>query len=1221
MSCEAEATVDELTYKIFAENYADKTAIAVENLISHPSTSVGEKYHQWHQKLYDLLYDHIIDVGTKYNGGVFVIDPNEIMNAFNTYLSIRRGGLSIGAIFVGTNSMQAIYNIAKEGIALKNKRIHSTTKTLMPEDYISFRIDETGTVSKITESASTLSDRFKQMSLPFKHKFLQINRGLYNWMEELNRGGHVDLNDLLINPINIRIRGEKQSKFRFRDPSRNVKLVEVVYNKSKPNLIDGYIIEENGIRKTITENDFDLDKDKTIGKQIIEKSVGGIKEFIDDLGHGEIRRVKPMVSKKINKSDRDKVAWMLKASGKKGELGQRSPYIHSKLVGDISYNYVLIKQGENDIGETYNLYIVNHKDVTTDETVYYFDSDRGYTPDIKSLDEQADPTILTELIINEQGKKESISAFPAGFYKASEQELFGQKLNKRFKPIKGSTDKEFTGFEYMKKQPNSKLVDEDIAMEEGNFSIWTALHEKRVKFNELWETAQQMSISTNKIVEEWFEKAHKKTIKQLMDENNTDFVQTEIEAVDKIFGDLKKLGIENRLWYNDANNELHSLALSMTKKQENYFPVKFTKEISDGFIDNAISEIDSKIELATSISEAEELQKVRDNYETTREVNFGNRTILEKLAIFFKHRKPFTDDTMRRKDDEVETEYIDTVFSALLKNKLLSDTMIGLHNISSLHKNKSVPMEQIKYMVNSVKSAMNDPSIEAEMFGIDVSPATIAKYMNVFSSEEKWTPEDAERVFKRIKAWMTAMLLGSNPAFTNRFQKYNEAIIGGKAIIDEAHRLANGKEADKWDYIVDYGGGMNMIAALNDAVMTSTSDLQWNDALFYNNPLAGIVPFLPRQIPNPANLKDYISMFYMKRDKFIEKGHHAADRVIDHMIEKRIQKSRSLKEKTDLEYLKKLKKQVRAAYFDLVTTPEEENTRKVIKQRYKNLVGEVTSTMEKKFVSWKLSWWFNSDFKDLDKAFTFMGAEGTNRKEAYIAGLLMADAFGDLGSDTKKDSVTGIENRFLTKKAVLVGRLSIESTQFNMAQVNQGEGFRGAGQVFLQYRDYTVKQMRFSRNIRKAWLAGSDSKSDQITRLEKAILDVAKPSVRNELGTEIDYEALAMARLIYTRVAATVLASTIASLPGFNYTIKRATGEAPLTAMRGFESPIFAIFGRILGRWLVWALIGDDDDKKIRNKTVKTAEDIMRLLIPVTPAIIIGYFMRAGVDLIDTFED
>ena len=273
--------------------------------------------------------------------------------------------------------------------------------------------------------------------------------------------------------------------------------------------------------------------------------------------------------------------------------------------------------------------------------------------------------------------------------------------------------------------------------------------------------------------------------------------------------------------------------------------------------------------------------------------------------------------------------------------------------------------------------------------------------------------------------------------------------------------------------------------------------------------------------------------------------------------------------------------------------------------------------MEKKFVSWKLSWWFNSDFKDLDKAFTFMGAEETNRKETYIAALLTADAFGDLGSDKAKDNVTGIENRFLTKKAVQIGRLAILSTQFNMAQVNQGEGFRGFGQVFLQYRDYTVKQMRFSRNIRKAWLAGSDGKWDAATRLMKAVMDIGKPSKRNTPGSKIDYEALAMARLIYTRMTATVLASTVASMPAFNYTVKRVTGEAPLAAKRGFESPIFAIFGRIIGRWLFWGMIGDDDDeKKVRNKTIRTTEDIMRLLIPVAPAIILSYALRTGAELV-----
>ena len=126
MSCETEAAIDKQIYDSYAQDYSDRANNAVMNLIGDPSTSVGEHYHKWHQKLYDLLYDHIIEIGTKYNGGVFVINPIDIINAFQTYLTVRKGG-NFSSIFAGTHSMKTMFNIAKEGIALKNKNIHTTT--------------------------------------------------------------------------------------------------------------------------------------------------------------------------------------------------------------------------------------------------------------------------------------------------------------------------------------------------------------------------------------------------------------------------------------------------------------------------------------------------------------------------------------------------------------------------------------------------------------------------------------------------------------------------------------------------------------------------------------------------------------------------------------------------------------------------------------------------------------------------------------------------------------------------------------------------------------------------------------------------------------------------------------------------------------------------------------------------------------------------------------
>ncbi len=1231
MKCEPGSdSVNEL-YKLYNNDYELRAKTAIENFIGKPLNPEDIKddnykdVYKYHKELYNLLLDHTIDVANRFTLGFMTVDPEDIIDAFADYLPKKIGGKVIDFAFVGTRTMKALVKLTKDAIYLKNKEMNKTMKSQAYPDYVSFRLDKTGKVSKIVREAGLLNDRIQQFVLQYRERFRIINRNVRAYTDSLEKSGIIDLNDLILKPISgLKIKG-KRKKGGFRGEPIDVTLHEVIYNKQNKAVIDGYIVEDDrtGTKMIVNGNDFWFPRGKSSRDYIRDKIFeSGTTHLIDELGHGEVRKLMPVDVRKASAEDIRKIKWMLKASAVKGKLDQKSPYIHTKRVGEYNINYVMVKQGEDDIGEVYNTYIVGHED-TAGNKVYYFDPFNNYNPNTRDSDVMLNINDLTEVIRDETGVARTVKAFQPGFYRASDQEKFGPKLNKFMQPIKDSTDKEYVGFEYMKKQPPDSLVETEIT-DDGYNNIWEALHEMRSIFDELWDVSVKWTNSTNADIVKWFKKAHSTMMKGLDDlvekgELDADLYERRKIAAENIFRDLQTLGVENRMSYDEETNEVSSLAMFMSKKSENYFPSMFLDKVYDKFVLDSINEIDSKLEFEElSEKEAMELEKARQDFMDTQEIFSGNRTVLEQRPLMYKHRKPFTNDMLRRKDNEAKMAYLDILFNRLLKNRLLADTVQAITEIQEIYGKEKPPFEQIRYMTNQVKSAMGDPYLDAKFtlgpLSFNVGSPNIAKRMNQIFGTDRWTAESVDTLFKHAKGFITTLTLGSWPALTNRGQVANPIIIFGLNMYKQAIERIEGPDADKWTYIADYGGATNQLTFLNDIILTTVSDLHWNDALFYQ------FPKVPLPVPHPNNLLDYGKLLLMDKKMFIEKGHPLIDGFIDRMLQRRLKKSRSMKEEEEIKYLIELRKEIREGWINLAKADKNSNNTEFIKKNYIKIVGKVKDTQLKKFISWKLTWFFNGAGlgENPNKWFTFVGTESQNRKIDYIMGVLAADAMGNLGSkkNDKSTIVPGIKDRFLSPDAAFAGRLSVESHQFNMAQVHAPEAGKGFGQTIRQFKDYPLKQsFVFGRNVRQAFMAGSDTYTDMMTRLLKATTDVLNPAKENLVGEKLDYEALSMARMILSRGLGTIMSALVGNLSKVDYILRSFGGRLPATAMRGIESPVLSFPVNIAIRWLLFSLFAGDDDKdrkKAENAIRRTAEDTMRLLIPVYLSLFASYMLRVS---------
>ncbi len=622
----------------------------------------------------------------------------------------------------------------------------------------------------------------------------------------------------------------------------------------------------------------------------------------------------------------------------------------------------------------------------------------------------------------------------------------------------------------------------------------------------------------------------------------------------------------------------------------------------------------------------------------------GSKVVIANRNVFTKHRTEWTDATLRRKDARVHNDYVDKLFYSLHKNKLLIDMLKAIDGVI-----KTTPVDfaktSIDYLVNRVKISFHDPSAKAGIGSLNYSFESIARMLNKLPLNRNWNAESAEKLIKYIKGTFAISLLGSTGALVNRTQVINPFIRYGYNAIKKSAKILSGDDPnfkkETVDAIIDFLG-IDEVTNMMFDMASHSGDLSFADAALINTP----IPFLS-QIPTPA-LKDFMVMLRGGSKKFLKNGLPEIDKALLEIEAQRVRniknRKKALPEREQelkslmkrgvkkakfaalLRSLKAEQKRVRGTireknivelrenFLDLLLTPKSDNSHKVLEAKIRKVMGEVTEDRMTKFVGWKLSFWFNGFGKEM---FTFTGSEQYMRRQTAIMALMHAADAGLLGtydpnelkeykflsSKTNAPVVAQVPSIFLTDAAKSVARNAVKDTMFGMSAIHNGDAFSGAGQIFFQFKAYSIQQMFHDWNILRSFLDSNISKVDAIKRLTDAVSKMRELSkagitfddVSN--SKDIDTDAMSMVRLLGSRVSMSIFASIVESTKLLRFLIRSPLYAEVSTMVRGGENPVFGLAFRGLLNMILISMLDEDD--WFEGNLLDLGWDFGRLFLPV----------------------
>ena len=560
--CWVNADLENSEYQFIKATYAVDFVNAFNEYIPEPET--GTNNHKWYLKIRDMLEEYVMSVSDSYynvannignfydardsegNSNAKNTLPYKIMESVESNIHFRQNYASRGQNSkIDSKGYENAYGWIKESIHRKTSdwKLGIFKRNVMPMSYILQFEDASEITVKIAKDAEITNDKAIQRRLPYEIKLMEINTKLNSFLS----GGSkkFTLNDYIIGEV---------PGFYLKEASINNKISLLKVNYTKLGIVRDFTVKDiNGKIFNITEKDFysprNFSKSTWINDMLIENS---IMYFKNDLMIGQAGYFIP--SSTPTKEDLDKIDWSIKADNKKqtlekeraAKIGDKekhtgSPYIKYKdvKIGDkvIRLQYVIVKQGEDKVGEQYNLYLVKHKVIepktlSTEErkTVNYYSYDEKsgkFTPNISNKNKQYDVNKLTQETVLSTGETSNKLVFEKGFYSASKQLPYGEVLNKHFNPIPGSNNlKGFTGYERLAKQPSEEVMLGGKVNEFG-YGIWEALLEERNLYKKLDKYQK------NKI--KMFSKRHNIVIKQLTEDYkiNEEIRKEEIIAINK----------------------------------------------------------------------------------------------------------------------------------------------------------------------------------------------------------------------------------------------------------------------------------------------------------------------------------------------------------------------------------------------------------------------------------------------------------------------------------------------------------------------------------------------------------------------------------------------------------------------------------------------------------------------------------------------------------------
>ena len=1196
------------------KSYEDEVILAVNAFIGQPSklamkqakTNFQKKHakidYDYHQKLHDMLVNFFIEngeIGFKHR---IYLEPQKQIENFYNLMASKFGGLAITpTTMLMQRRPRAVYQYLKniidrtkgKGKFKKRVGIPDIERAAAPPSLVAAKTDRFGILARLLESAQRLSDNVKQATLPFQSAIELVRTRVGNNIVNLIQGETVTLNNASMDGI-----------YGFRDRDhREVILV----GESKDSYTVIYEDDPDRVRTKLKKSDVNI-TEEGLTIALVEKYRD---EFFNDLLHGQARYIVPSTiptdvkaRRKWLKSDDGKaVADKLRRMERYGDINVKSPDVRTVNYKGVTYHYVMVKQGEESVGESYNAYLIMAEE-------------KGKA-DVHTVDSGYDPALFKE-------------ALREGFYRSQVHMSVSPILTKRGKFIKDSVDKRWQSFVRMPKQPQQNIMDDPLPSkpDEGIF------------YNSIWDQMLVFRTEDTKIGIDMKSRIgdHETSLNALLNRLKRTLKlkgQLSKEKIEEIITSITNLGgIESRVIVS-KDGTIHTANSYFTTKGENYGPVSFHKRERDRFVDQVISDMqERKMQQAdeltdkemkaldADIEQATEYARMMAGLDDNSTEEYRSRLVYLQTAVHTKHRKVSSDLTKRRKDDRVHPEYLDRTYTTLARGDLIVEVVDGIEQLTKLVETPELLADEIDYLINRVKMSMGDPDTRAGWGSLKLGNQHVADQLNrvkrMLNMNQDWDAAGAQKLFLTLNALVVMVTLGSRQALGNRTQNINEAIVGGWPLLIKAWTEY---KTPYWQGVINNTGLLNIVFQFQDFMMGG-QDVKWTDAGLVTHPMLLMGSFGFAETIPTRPFYHWTKIRRLGRDKFIsdaknKKGQKFQLQTYEWLMRlagkgKGMVGAPSAEglERLDIEYLAEL-------YWDLLFSTQDEQTEELTIARIKGLAGEISETRLKKMVSWKLSWWFSIAGETGKEFFTFTGGEKANRGIGAVFAIMMADENGSLGDkllpkkaydDNGKE--VSVEDRHLTDEAVNIARNAVYATQFGMNQLYLGEMFGGAGKSGLQFKSFPYQQVIRDFNTFDMFMKGSGgawSAGDMVARLMREQGRVVSDAFRVGAGDktykyspgrkDIDQEARAFIRMIATRGAASFMAGMTEVLPVISYIARMAAGRQGFGMMRSMENPIFGL----LIRWLIIStfMANDWDDEDEDKREREFFDDIARVIFPV----------------------
>jgi len=1179
-----------------------------EKKIATKQLRAEEQKYADHKQLFDILASQILSSGQALN---YDMNPSDVTDAWRVYFSKRQyGDVNPITTWQSPRMIKAMLTRvrkinSKRDSLMKSGKLNNREVAAFPPEVISITADKFGIMMKVIRKGLRLSDNEISSYEGYANKIrTTLEKYKNNLMDNPKIKSIFNLNTSSAWGIEGFI-----TTIESPNPSERVVLVGEDVQAGEPVYLVKYYDEDGSINPTVSslkKSDLNASVDE-VRKRMIGFYVG---DFINEVMDGRVRYVtlgdvppkvfeqgQPVLTTErdtFNKKYKKRLSLLLDEMNDDYEYGEEkddkrsTPNVHFVRGKDGSqYKYALFKDKDMEGGkETYTAILISKEPAKNEDPTKRVNfADVGYT--------------------SEEWNNIDMSE---GWYRAQEEKYYGRLRDPQTKEmLSNSARKAWHQFKYIDKQPPQEITDEittgETPTEIGYTNFWSALEDMRKTYQAVGLAVKDFEESNRGKLD-----SLKMKIEKRMKSLGMSSVEME-EFMDTLFSIG---GMRSRVNYNapispDEDGSISTPDSFFSLKKGNYFPHIFKKRDLLTMIDNGISRLEENIAefpeenkdskdfklLEEGMKHLEDMRARLVGRVTDDDIETMTRMVTAQANPYLKHITSWTDASFMRTDSDVHADYLKNIFASLHRNDLMADTVEAVDKLMQMEKSNLVPQGVVDYLVNRIKMSVGDSDTRSTSFitGKQSGYGSVATKLNGLPSAirggTKFTSQSAEKLIKWINSFPSMRFLGSSSAAGNMTQIMNEIIaVGYNTFFEGMEQLSGKYTKQKWESIVEGTGVLNILSMFND-IMLQGGDVDWNDWGF--GPVLG----LPGK-----NMRDFARLLSKGRDSFILNGDADIDKFLMNLEARSKGVTREMAQ--ELKVLDKQRKEIlkrkRGEFFDAFAVDNNNNKDAIVMSRFKQLIGEISDQKVRQMVTWKLSWHFDP----LKKVFTFTGTEEYLRKLTAVMALLDAEKRGALGGHINIDGSKGDMSIFKTDQARRIARNAVYNTQFGMSPQYVGEGFNGLGRAIYQYKTYAVQQMEHDWSVFKKFTDGGYGKADNVMRLITAAHHSIDSYMKNKKydpsDPTLDHEAIAVLRLTFSRVLASLIASLVSIMPPISYLLRKF-GHQTFSMMRSFENPAVGIAFRTAAWAAIISMGADDDDSD--DALSELINDFSFLFLPV----------------------